>query len=764
MAQINFLKRGLLFLLLASSISGCAEVRAMFTVLFQNTGSLSTSSFEFDEIRSGSRLTCSILGDKTVRCLGNGEKGNLGTFHGGATLVEGPVKLLATGDGFTCVVAGPKSKLQCFGRNDRGQLGNTAPGSSLKPVPVKDLDHDGAEITDVKELSAGNQHACALLAGGRAVCWGDNSFGQLGAGTNESYGARDVREGEKNAKPLAAVKSIVAGSDSTCVIVKDDGLVMCFGERYGSSKQVNPVPERIEVNGTSGFLLGARQVGVGKGFGCALTKNSQVWCWGKNDRNQLGLPASSPGLTKAAMVEVPYPQQVALSRVDQIAVADFHACAIHRDERTVYCWGRNDSFQLGNNSSRGTAEQVAVGSNNLTLKGVKEVRAGPDRSCIISLRDELFCWGNGVNGILGNPKVSSIYPMVAKDANREVLQGAARISVGADHTCFIDQREKLYCFGMNLWGQLGTNLIAAPAITPDEKKIEKVASIDVQGSRVCVIHGEKQSVGCFGGREPDPTGQRPKVNTFILDEIRKNGGPVEGVQGVALGSASLCVIESNQTVSCLPRTDVTQPPVTVSEGPGRPLRDIWQIRTRGQQMCALSQEAGAVYCWGQETLKQAENAVQLTSQGAPSKDFIQISVDSEQVCGVQGSERQLFCTSLTDPAKRNDLAPVSSPEGEPLKGVVVLTGGLHHFCAGTEGNRLYCWGKNDAGQFGIKSPLESPVPLRIELTNLPKLHLSRVTAGDRHTCVSGDGETSLYCFGESFFNGTNSTDPLEYPL
>ena len=764
MAQVNTFQRGLLYLALSLGLSGCAEIRAMVTVLFSDSHSLSTSSFEFDEVRSGDKVTCSLLGDKTVRCLGSGDKGNLGTFHGGASLVEGPVKWVANGDGFTCVVAGPSSKLWCYGRNDVGQLGNPVGGASLSPVMVKDLENGGVAITDVKEISAGARHACALLGSGRAVCWGDNAYGQLGNTSTEVFGARTVMEGEKSPKPLAAVKSIVAGSNSTCALVKDEGAVVCFGERYGTSKKVNSLPEKVEIGGGSGFLVGVRQIGVGRGFACALTKSSQVWCWGQNEHNQLGLLATSPGLTKAAQVEVPYPQQLPLTHVDQITVADSHACALHRDEKTIYCWGNNDSFQLGNSSSRGTVEQVAIGSNNLTLKGVKEVRAGPDRTCIISSRDELFCWGNGVNGLLGNSRVSSVYPTVAKDANHEVLQGLNRLSVGVDHTCFIDQRDKLYCFGMNTYGQLGTNLIAAAAITAEEKPIEKVSAIDVSGSRTCVVYGPSQGLGCFGGRDPDPMGQKPKVNTFILDEIKRGGKPLEGILGVAMSASSMCVIEANQSLTCLPRTDGTLNPITVTEANQKALRDIWQIRSRGSLACALSQEAGSIYCWGQETWKQAEAASQLTIQGAPSKDFIQIAMDSEQVCGVQGADRTLYCTSMSDPSKRFEMAPALSPEGTPLKGIVSLSGGLHHLCAATENDSLYCWGKNDSGQLGMKSPAESPVPLKVDFGNHRRFRISRVSAGDRHTCLSGEGETSLYCFGESFFNGSNSIDPVEYAL
>ena len=747
-------------------LSGCAEVKALFTVVFTKATSLSTSAFEFDDLRSGAQVTCALLADKSLRCVGSGEKGNLGTFNGGPAVVESPVKLVATGNGFTCVAAGPAAKLYCFGRNDKGQLGNATAGNSIKAVQVNDVENNGAAITEVKELTAGESHACALLKSGRTLCWGDNSFGQLGNVKQAGSGARTVLENERTLKPLTGVKSVVAGANSTCLIAREDSTVFCFGERFEVQNKVNWIPERVELSGSAGFLSGIKQIGVGRGFGCALSGGSKVYCWGRNEANQLGLLATSPGLSKAVAVEVSYPQESEISKIEQISVGDSHACALHRDEKTVYCWGRNSSYQLGNSSDRGYAEQVAIGSNNLTLKGVKEVRAGADRTCVVSLRDETYCWGNGAHGILGNAKPFSIYPSAALDLNRETLSGSLHLSVGGDHSCMIDQHEKLYCFGMNQYGQLGTNVLSGAVIKADEKPIQRVIAYDTQGGKTCVVYGEDQSLGCFGDRTLDPQIETNERNSFVVEDLRKNGQPLKGVIGASVGKNEICAIESDQTVTCFPRIEKEALPTQLLDlATKKPLRDIWQLRARGAVGCALAQETGVISCWPQETLSQTSSAQPVRVKEGSGKEFIQIAVTNEQVCGVQGAERRLLCGDAADlTTKTVELSPMTSTSGLEMKGIVGLTGGMHHFCAVNESGKLFCWGRNENAQFGAKAPLSSVQPLEITLHGERFKRIARVAAGDAHTCISTPDDPALYCFGESFFHGPDSADPLEYPL
>ncbi len=759
------------------AVVGCAEVRTLFSVLFNDVSSLSTSAFEVEEIKSGSKVTCGILGDKTLRCLGPGLRGSLGRFYGGPVATLKDVKQVAAGKDFTCAIIGDKGEIFCFGSNDLGQLGVALPnGERATTDPVQLIDDESGKgiVTDAKSLVAGDAHACAMLKAGRVICWGDNSYGQLGNPSQKKIGVRTIFESERNQKMFSGVTDVFAGANSTCIIAREDSSVFCFGERYGVARKINWVPEKIDLAGSIGTLASVKQVGLGRGFGCALSKSSQVYCWGRNDLNQLGGLVTLPAMTKATMVKVTYPQEQPITRVDAIAVGEAHACALHRDEKTLYCWGDNRFGQLGNTSIRGLPEQVALGSNNLTLKGVREVALGPDRTCIISSRDEVFCWGNGAHGILGSPRVMTPYPVRVLDANTEFLSAAQMIAVGTQHACMIDTSAQLYCFGINEYGQLGQRLVSGNVITGELKPIERVTAIDTAHLRTCMVYGKDQSVACFGDREIDNLNQKHELNSFVPEEIKKGMISYRGVLGLSVGKAHLCVITAEQTVECLGDgafgqlgggdTQSAQFAVVLNEKKA-PIKDIWQIKSNKNWNCSLQQEKGSIWCWGQWKQTQWLLARQLMAQAKPSQDFIQITLSEDQVCGVHGVDREVYCANLGDkPQDQIELVPLLEQEGRVLKKVLTLSGGKNHICALNDEGYVYCWGSNQHGQLGSKTLRESARAIRLSFTRETLKKISRISAGDQHTCVATNEEAAFFCFGESFFGGVDSVEPLEYPL
>jgi alpha-tubulin suppressor-like RCC1 family protein len=133
---------------------------------------------------AGSRHFCVVRSDRSVWCWGGNTAGELG--NGTMTSsYDVPVKVVgisdaisvSAGDRFTCALSADGS-VRCWGRNEVEQLGmgngNTNPSSV--PVPV-------SGVAGAKSISSGDGHTCAVVGGGKLICWGDNGDGQLGVGT-----------------------------------------------------------------------------------------------------------------------------------------------------------------------------------------------------------------------------------------------------------------------------------------------------------------------------------------------------------------------------------------------------------------------------------------------------------------------------------------------------------------------------------------------------------------------------------------------------
>lgn len=88
-------------------------------------------------------------------------------------------------------------------------------------------------------LTAGKNHACALLDDGSVKCWGSAENGQLGNGgpTPWLYIGDSPNELGENLKPVAlgtahTATAIAAGEQSTCAVLEDRISVKCWGNGF----------------------------------------------------------------------------------------------------------------------------------------------------------------------------------------------------------------------------------------------------------------------------------------------------------------------------------------------------------------------------------------------------------------------------------------------------------------------------------------------------------------------------------------------------
>lgn len=234
--------------------------------------------------------SCALLNNGTVKCWGVNSEGELG--NGNNTNSSTPVTVsgltgvtqLDPGAGSTsCAVASGAAK--CWGFGSSGRLGNGANANSNIPVTVSGLSSGVAKVV------VGGVSACALTTSGGVKCWGSNSAGHLGNGTNTDSNV------PVNVTGLTSgVANIFGGSMSTCALL-NTGVVKCWGANtYGQLSTGNKTDSNVPVTfaGLTGTPI---DVSVGFNQTCVLSTVGRIQCVGDGTYGGLGDGTRTSSLT-----------------------------------------------------------------------------------------------------------------------------------------------------------------------------------------------------------------------------------------------------------------------------------------------------------------------------------------------------------------------------------------------------------------------------------------------------------------------------------
>lgn len=220
----------------------------------------------------------------------------------------------------------------------------------------------------VAKVEFGEKHSCVLSTEGAVFCWGDNSIGQLGAA--------------KGASTFSAT------------------------------------PLKVEFQGARIVALSA-----GRFHTCALSSESNAYCWGSNAVGQLGVDSSDYGIA--------YPVEVAGGlRFASISAGGLSTCGVTLDGRG-FCWGRNADNELGSDVGYSSLLPVEISGG----WRFKMIEAGESAvACGIEIGGRLLCWGDGDDEF--GPIERNLYDM---------RFGESIMGVGADHVCLVQGGVDLRC-------------------------------------------------------------------------------------------------------------------------------------------------------------------------------------------------------------------------------------------------------------------------------------------------------------------------------
>ena len=325
----------------------------------------------------------------------------------------------------TCTVLSDAS-LRCWGYNQTGQLGDGTTVNSS--VPVKSF-----PLPQLHGVSVGMNHTCALTEDAQVLCWGDNAYGQLGDGTQLKPDTYTTVTG------LSNIIGLRTGSYFTCARTMG-GVVFCWGRNtYGqlgignSTNQYSPV----EVS----FPNTVASMDTGVNHACAIMAfDGSIRCWGHNGNGQLG-----DGTTNTRLVPTLISGHF---NFVQVSTGGYHTCAL-KSSGITYCWGSNSNGQIGTGST--LPYNVLSPAEPDWGYLASFVTTGNSHSCAITTTGTLFCWGLNNSGQLGLGHQSTRVRPTYVGGIVEAVQLAA----GDSHTCARLSTGLLKCWGLNNYGQLG---------------------------------------------------------------------------------------------------------------------------------------------------------------------------------------------------------------------------------------------------------------------------------------------------------------------
>lgn len=328
-----------------------------------------------------------VTTDGKVRAWGSSTSGALGPATTASTQfapleVSGlpRVTTVTAGASFACALASDQT-VWCWGKNDAGQLGKALPPVNSQATADSATPSQVVGVAGATQVVAGDSTVCALVAGGKVMCWGEGAQGQLADGFDVlSYGMHWT--GTAQAVPgLSGVKYLAASSTGFLAVTSAGGVV-----QWGTgSSTIEPV---------AGFDSGYVKVGITGGafigfVTCGLTGAGAVFCAGTHEERA----ALGRGTDTTSDARVPKQVEGLSSGATDLSMGGGHiACAVVSG--SLKCWGKgNGSENLG----KGEGSQYEFSSVPSQVNGARSgVTTGSHSgtvSCFIA-NNALNCWGN----------------------------------------------------------------------------------------------------------------------------------------------------------------------------------------------------------------------------------------------------------------------------------------------------------------------------------------------------------------------------------
>ena len=720
-----------------------------------------------------------------------------------------------------------------LGRLGAGHVNDVAGDLPLAQVPEVSLPAPASSV------SVGPFSSCAALVSGAAFCWGEGRLGVLGSGSNASIGDDETPAAAGPVPLPGQVQQVVQGEGHACGLMWS-GTVRCWGN--GTFGQLGAGHTGFVANASHSqellFPSPVVDLSAGRFHTCALTANLSVFCWGLNDAHVVGGGgagvlgygmAGSVGDDEWAPSVGPIPLD---APVQAISAGAFHTCATSVSGQ-VYCWGANGDagsaqpavtagrLGVGGTDSVGDDENITTASHVFMPFTASSVCCGWWHSCAVLVDGRSVCWGGDssgeTGGVRGRLSDSGRAGMVGDD-EPVYLQGPVQLSdravalaCGTGTTVALLRGGALQTFGKAHGGQ-AARPVSSPTTLGYEVEVREtgmtradpllpgalISSLATQAPRHAEyvrVAGQRDSacavtvwggVRCWGDAGTVGLGRQDLADatrTLAPKDLYSAAFlPAEAVEAGS-GFEHSCALLVSGEVHCWGDGEYlgVSPRSTAdaSASSAVPLGAAAKRLSVGSAHSCVVLSTGAVRCWGSSTYGEALRPGYSIVQSPLPGDTVSLLGPAVDVCaGYQftctaQASGSVQCVGSNNYGQLGQGSTVSTSIGDSFgtinaRGLSSLTRsdavqvscGRNHACALFANGGVQCWGQGgynfgyySAGKLGQPSLAIEEVFGDNELpSTLGEVELSgaavQVSAGEGHSCTILESG-AVQCFGEN---------------
>jgi alpha-tubulin suppressor-like RCC1 family protein len=323
------------------------------------------------------------------------------------------------------------------------------------------------------------------------------------------------------------------------------------------------------------------------------------------------------------------------------------------------------------------------------------VVVGERHSCALRPDGRLFCWGLNFFGQVGNGQTQTNEPLPFEVPLADVLQ----VSTRGQHVCARTRMRRVFCWGSNNFGQLGRDGVTSEPTPRAVPGIEDVIDVAAGGQHTCVLHASGK-ITCWGSPE---FGQIGVTGDAGLSRSVHATVDVPDAARLYAGTRHSCARRKDGSVWCWGEwPDGGEGAIGSRDGGGWEKPQPVQVLAASRSLalgnahtCFVVEDGGVARCMGANNMGQLGVGSDFDPHPEPLDPVTagawEVSAGFAGTCSVTEG-RQFWCFGRP--------FGTGAREMRIFAGMRSIAIGYDHACGLTEEGGVACWGDNSRGQIG----------------------------------------------------------------